>query len=159
MTTLPDFRQISGGSLEKEEKSRSSSDATPNLDALLAVVDELSKSDGVDPSTKSNLAQVRILFRHHLLSFLISLSSPKVAELRSSGWPEPKKSVAEEESASKKKSHAIAITAPPDMKTPTSAAAADKKEDGDAKKGDAKANAGNGQQPVRFFFHCLSIFL
>ena len=84
------------------------------------------------------------------------MSSPKVAELRSSGWPEPKKSVAEEESASKKKSHAIAITAPPDMKTPTSAAAADKKEDGDAKKGDAKAtaNAGNGQQPVR----CQSFF-
>jgi len=83
-----------------------------------------------------------------LPSLLISLPSPKVAELRSSGWPEPKKSVAEEESASKKKSHAIAITAPPDMKTPTSAAAADKKEDGDAKKGDAKANAGNGQQPT-----------
>ena len=67
--------------------------------------------------------------------------------------------MAEEESASKKKSHAIAITAPPDMKTPTSAAA-DKKEDGDAKKGDAKAaaNAGNGQQPVRTFSLRLSLF-
>ena len=43
--------------MEKEEKSRSS-DATPNLDALLSVIDGLAKSDGVDPSTKSNLAQV-----------------------------------------------------------------------------------------------------
>ena len=59
--------QISGGALEKEEKSRSSSDATPNLDALLAVVDELSKSDGVDPSTKSNLAQVGQFFRGHFI--------------------------------------------------------------------------------------------
>ena len=88
------------------------------------------------------------------------MSSQKVAELRSSGWPEPKKSVAEEESASKKKSHAIAITAPPDMKAATASAAADKKEDGDAKKGYAKAasNAGNGQQAVRPFFPCQSIF-
>ena len=98
-----------------------------------------------------------MLFQPMVVNFYNFSSHPcplsKVAELRSSGWPEPKKSVAEEESASKKKSHAIAITAPPDMKTPTSAAA-DKKEDGDTKKGESKAaaNAGSGQQAVRTFF-------
>ena len=112
----------------------------------------------------------KIGLKFNLVKFNVcSVFCPKVAELRSSGWPEPKKPTAEEEEKAKKKSHAITITAPPDMKAaPTAAAAAapapsaaasseaaaaDKKAGGDAK-------APSRQQSVRLeTLHPLIFFM
>lgn len=128
LNAAADAIKISGGSLEKEEKSRSSSDATPIVDDLCAIMDEMSKSDSVDSSTKSNLAQI--------------------AELRSSGWPAQKPKTAEEEenaSGGKKKSKAITLTAPDG--TPLVLAKAAPADASASSEAVAKKKAGNGQQP------------